>query len=565
MRIAVVDPSRCRPDKCGHVCAVVCPVNKTSPQPAIVIEKRAVISEELCIGCGICVKKCPFNAITIVNLPDEYGMPVHQYGPNLFRLYGLPFPKEGSVVGIVGPNGVGKSTAVKILAGQIIPNLGRFDGVTYADVIRHFRGTELQSYFERLAKKGIKLVHKPQEVEKVRSLFKGKVKELLSPRAQEILKEMGGGYLLERNVSDLSGGELQKMTIAAALAKEGDVYFFDEPTSFLDIRERVRIAHYIRHLDGSVLVVDHDLAVLDYMSDYVFVVYGVPSAYGRFSGIKGVREGINQYLLGFLKEENVRIRDHEITFFTRAKEGAGRPKGSYPSFSVRRGDFLLEVEGGEIREGEVIGIAGPNGIGKTTFVLSLLGNFDGPRIADSISYKPQYVELPDVPVSEILKGVNEDVLRGEILGPLELEKLLNLTGSQLSGGERQRVAVAKCLATDSDIYLLDEPSAYLDVEQRVRLSRVIPRIIAKRKAVAFVVDHDVAFLDAISDRIIVFDGVPGRKGHASPPLSKEEGMNRLLELLDITIRKDPNTGRPRINKPGSQKDKEQRRKGRYYE
>ncbi len=565
MRIAVVDPSRCRPDKCGHICATVCPVNKTSPQPAIVIEKRAVISEELCIGCGICVKKCPFNAITIVNLPDEYGTPVHQYGPNLFRLYGLPYPKEGGVVGIVGPNGVGKTTAVKILAGQIVPNLGRFDGVTYADVIRHFRGTELQSYFEKLARRGVRLVHKPQEVEKIRSFFKGKVRELLSPRAQEILKEMEGGYLLDRNVPDLSGGELQKVAIAAALAKEGDFYFFDEPTSFLDIKERVRIAQFIKRLSGSVLVVDHDLAVLDYMSDYVFVVYGVPSAYGRFSGIKGVREGINQYLLGFLKEENVRIREHEITFFARAKEGAGRPKGSYPSFSVRRGDFSLEVEGGEIREGEVIGIAGPNGIGKTTFVLSLLGNFGGPRIADSISYKPQYVELPHVPVSEILKGVNEDILRGEILGPLELEKLLNLTGPQLSGGERQRVAVAKCLATDAEIYLLDEPSAYLDVEQRVRLSRVIPRVIAKRKAVAFVVDHDVAFLDAISDRIIVFDGVPGRRGHASPPLPKEEGMNRLLKLLDITIRKDPHTGRPRINKPGSQKDREQRRKGRYYE
>ena len=98
MRIAVIDYNRCRPDKCGFLCASVCPVNKTGEEPAIFMENNTVrISEELCIGCGICVRKCPFGAITIINLPEELGTPVHQYGPNMFRLYGLPFPGRGAL------------------------------------------------------------------------------------------------------------------------------------------------------------------------------------------------------------------------------------------------------------------------------------------------------------------------------------------------------------------------------------------------------------------------------------------------------------------------------------
>ncbi len=562
MRVAVIDYKKCRPDKCGFLCASVCPVNKTGEEPVIYMEEGSVrISEELCIGCAICIKKCPFDAITIINLPEEYGTPVHQYGPNMFRLYGLPYPKEG-IVGIVGRNGIGKTTALRILSGNLIPNLGNFmKPPSYDDVINFFKGTELQGYFSLLKEGKIRLIYKIQAVDVIRKTLKGPVKNHLTERGQIILSEMGGEYILEKEISTLSGGELQKVAIAAALSREGDVYFFDEPSSFLDIGERIRITRTIRTiLEGKrVMVVEHDLAVLDYLSDYIFVVYGEPGVYGRFSGIKGVNEGINQFLTGFLKEENIRIRDKEIIFEKRAlsSKEPSKPFLDYPSFSAKKGDFSLDVEGGTLYEGEVVGIVGRNGIGKTTFVEEL-----SRRLDVKVSYKPQYIELPSKPVASLLE-INEDTSR-EILKPLEVDKLLEADASVLSGGEMQRVAVAAALSREADIYLLDEPSAYLDVEQRVRLSKVINRIISQRKAVAMVVDHDLAFVDYISDRIIVFSGEPGKRGIASPPMDKRRGMNALLKELDITFRRDPQTGRPRINKPGSQKDREQKKRGEYY-
>ena len=136
--------------------------------------------------------------------------------------------------------------------------------------------------------------------------------------------------------------------------------------------------------------------------------------------------------------------------------------------------------------------------------------------------------------------------------------------TDLSGGERQRVAIAACLSEDADLYLLDEPSAHLDVEQRVRATSAIRRHAENHDATALVIDHDIYMVDLLADRLLVFDGEPAERGHASPPVGMRDGMNEFLENLDITFRRDERTGRPRINKPGSQLDREQKNAGEYY-
>jgi ATP-binding cassette subfamily E protein 1 len=215
---------------------------------------------------------------------------------------------------------------------------------------------------------------------------------------------------------------------------------------------------------------------------------------------------------------------------------------------------------------------GANATGKTTFIRMLAGEL-APTRGDleftlTVSYKPQYLEAKfEGTVEEWLRseiGDYDSAFGPEILEPLGVPPLMDRELSSLSGGELQRVTIAACLGRRSDLYLIDEPSAYLDVEQRLQVAKTIRKIVEKRGVGAFVVDHDILTLDMISDRLLVFTGRPGREGHARGPLGMRDGMNLFLREVGVTFRRDPQTGRPRANKPGSVLDREQRARGEYF-
>ena len=589
MRIAVVDRDRCKPDKCTQECIRFCPMVRTRREAIRQDEEgKAYVSEFICSGCGICVKKCPFDALSIVNLPDELESEhLHRFGPNSFTLYRIPKPRQGTVVGLLGRNGIGKSTLLKILAGELVPNFGNFKNLpSKEEVVEHFEGTALNDYFEGVYGGGFKAIHKPQYVDKIPKVVKGKTGELLRNLDErgildKILNDLEISHLMERELSVLSGGELQRVAIATAIIRDAPVYLFDEPSSFLDVYQRTRAARIIRSLaedNRMVIAAEHDLAVLDYMSDEIFILYGEPDVYGIVSNVHGVREGINIYINGYIPDENVRFRQSPIVFH----EKPPQEKQEY-YYNVLEwtklvkdyGAFKLEVEPGGIGIGEVVGILGMNGIGKTTFVRMLAGveeptsgQVNNPDI--KVSYKPQYI-------TGNIQGTAEQVLRkaagtkyienwykAEIIEPLNVKKQLEKDVSILSGGELQRVAIAECLSRDADIYLLDEPSAYLDVEERLAVAKAIRRITKMRGVTAFVVEHDIVTQDFIADKIMVFDGESGKYGHAGNPLSLEDGMNAFLKQMDITFRRDGDTKRPRVNKPDSRLDRVQKESGRYY-
>lgn len=584
MRIAILNKDRCQPRRCSHECEKYCPRVRTGDETIVFPEGggKPLISEELCVGCGICINRCPFDAIMIIGLPEELTAPTHRYGPNAFALYGLPVPQAGRVTGILGPNGIGKSTAVQILSGTLVPNFGEGTG-NWEKVLQHYSGTALYDYFSEVIDGNIKVSQKPQYVDMIPKAFKGKTSELLDKTDErgvlsELIERLGLTPVIDRNITELSGGELQRVAIAACAARDADFYFFDEISPYLDIYQRINSAQLIQEIskDKAVLVVEHDLAILDMLADVVHVAYGQPGAYGVITYPKGVRIGINQYLKGYLPEENVRIRPEAIKFEVHPPrvETDIETLVDYSSFSKKYGNgFSLETEGGSLKQGEVLGIVGPNGIGKSTFVKILAGEIDPDEgkldLNINISYKPQYIK-PDVamPVQYFLRGISRkfdtSYFQSEVAKPLNLEPLYERNLTDLSGGELQRVAIAACLCRDADMYILDEPSAHLDVEQRSMTTKVIKRFAENSGKTAMVVDHDIYMIDMLSERLIVFEGEPAVYGKAHQPSSMQDGMNKFLANLHITFRRDEDTSRPRVNKPDSRLDREQKASGEYY-
>ena len=588
-RVAVLDQELCQPKKCGLECIKYCPVNKSGADCIVLNEesKKAQIDEDICNGCGICVKVCPFDAITIVNLASELATDkIHQYGPNSFRLYRLPTPKKG-VVGLLGRNGMGKSTVVNILSGNLKPNLGKYENSPgWDEILKYYSGTELKQHFEKIQQKQIRASIKPQQVHHIAQAFDGTGGELIDKYdergvSRELIRELGLKNSMEQNLKELSGGELQRIAVAAAAAKDAEFYFFDEPSSYNDVFQRTGVARVIQSLakiGKSVMVVEHDLTLLDFLSDYIEVLYGEPAAYGIVSNILSTKVGINVFLEGYLPNENVRFRDKKFSFDVSSSSTDQFQEGSeivtYPKLEKNYDSFSVEIESGRVRKGEVLGIMGANALGKTT-MMKMIAGVENPNVGSinkkiKIAYKPQYLQNNiDVEVIAVLDKANNSPVEGsieeeQILDPLKIKKLYNKSVKNLSGGELQKVAVASCLLQKVDLYALDEPSAFLDVEDRIAIAKFLQKFVRSFGKSAIVIDHDLQLMDLISDTMVIFEGESGVMGKATSPMPKIDAMNRFLKSLDISFRRDERSLRPRVNKLESRLDKDQKESGNFY-
>ena len=235
----------------------------------------------------------------------------------------------------------------------------------------------------------------------------------------------------------------------------------------------------------------------------------------------------------------------------------------------------MTVAGGTFKPSEIVMMLGQNGTGKTTFIKMLAGilppddeEVEMPKM--TVSLKPQTIAPKfEGSVQELLYLKLKDnwasaLFKSEVMGPLRIDELMDNQVQTLSGGELQRVAIVLALGKPCDIYLIDEPSAYLDSEQRVIAAKVMKRWIVNSKRSAFVVEHDFIMATYLADKVICFEGIPAKDTMATTPEGLITGMNKFLKLMEISFRRDPTNFRPRINKHNSQKDQEQKAAGNFF-
>ncbi|KAH0895971.1 LOW QUALITY PROTEIN: hypothetical protein HID58_045539, partial [Brassica napus] len=489
----------------------------------------------------------PAVILKIVDLPKDLDKDtIHSYGPDSFKLHRFPLPVPGKVLGLVGPHSVGKTTALKVLARELKPNFGRFDdSPDWPEIWTHFHRFELQRYFQIL-----NMNLKPQQVP---------------------------DFLIGQ--SRVPAEVLERVTLAIALLQKANVYIFDEISNSLDVHHRFKVAQLIRSLirpDSYVIVVDNDLSVVDYVSDYMYCLYGEPGEYGVFAK-KGwhVKAGIEHYLRGFDPVEKNLIRGEPLIFeAARTADDDNHDNYpiifniySYPSMIVTHTPFKLEVKGGEFDDGQILLVLGDNGTGKSTFI-RMLADLLPPDQVVAVqpwrpnflpSYKPQKNELGSECTVRLLLERKRPIAKmhsrfvSDVMKPLQIYPLLDRKVATLSPGETQRVAITLCLATNANVYLIDEPSAYLDSDMRIKAAMAIRR-------------HVLRAGESRSDKVILAERTPSAKFATSSPYPRVTGLDLFLKKMNMTFRRDTDTFRftPRVNILGSAEDKDQKAAGVYY-
>ena len=468
---------------------------------------------------------------------------------------------EGQRIGIVGRNGGGKSTLLKILAGIDSPDSGRITRANWAriGILQQADSSSLGSVRDFVV--GSKKTHEWASDSGVREIFAG----------------LFGGFsseILDRAYNSLSGGEKRRVGLAKLLIEPLDLILLDEPTNHLDIEGVAWLAKHLRNRrELAVLVVTHDRWFLDEIADEIWeVVGGEVLAYeGGYSAyVLSKAERARQQAAEDARRNNL-IRK-ELAWLRRgapartskpkfrvdaanqliATEPPPRDASELLNFAANRlGNMVLEIHHarltiGEntlidslnwnIAPGDRIGIIGFNGSGKTTLMRALAGEyrFAAGKMQVGVTVKraflSQHLEELD-PSWRVLEAVERVALHVELGGGRELtasqlcERLgFDFGGQQrmirdLSGGEKRRLQLTRLLMTSPNVLLLDEPTNDFDVETLAALEDLLDSF----AGVLIVISHDRYFLERTCDR---FFGLLGDEDLRDLPRGIDEYLER---------------------------------------
>jgi energy-coupling factor transport system ATP-binding protein len=413
----------------------------------------------------------------------------------------------GQVTLVLGRSGSGKSTLLRAFAG-LVPHFhgGRFSGrveVVGLDTRRHgpahlagtvatlFQDPEDQIVFTRVLNEvafGLENV--------------GTAAHEIEARALDALASVGAEHLAGRPVTELSGGELQRVCLAATLALEPKLLLLDEPTSQLDpaaaetlVDLAVRLA---RDRGTAVLLTEQRPALPLEVCDRVLFLER-----GRLAFDGPVRRG------------RTWLEQHHPSFVSAGGGGgghhhrAGEVTCRVDRVSYAYEDHLLVLDGAslEFRRGEIVALVGPNGSGKTTLAKlaagllePLNGSVERRGRATYLSQDPGRYVFCERAVEEVAVGVGGDLTAARgALAAVGLAGYEDRHPRDLSSGERERLALAAVLAPAPDLLVLDEPTRGVDPERKRELAALLRGNTARA---TLVVTHDIAFAKTVADRVV---------------------------------------------------------------
>ncbi|WZZ55387.1 hypothetical protein YC2023_055494 [Brassica napus] len=502
------------------------------------------------------------EARQVTNVANDVPLdiPTHRYGPGSFDIHGLPNLYLGTVVGLLGGKSTGKTTCLKILAGQLKPNLGRFeDPPEWDEIIDHFDTEHIRTYLTRLQTNTLNVALKSQDLTVYRSSLTVRTsleesKGTGFDSMEELIEDLDMTSMLDTCVTDLSDAELQRFAIASTIVQMADVYLFDEPTIFLDARQKYQVARVILSVvkpDRYVCITDNDMSVLDLVCDHILYT-GEETTSGE-----------------------VHLDHYPLTLEELSEEIVTPPTYRYPETVVKGfGTFSLHVMGGDLRSSEITVVLGNMHTGKTLF-LEWLNRIS---VGQDFSHKDQKMikceNRHDTVATHLYRLIRfsslDRVFQELVLKPLGIVKILDKRIKEVSQSTLQKIAIATCLGQvahleGARVFLLDEPSIHLDARERVIAAQTIKRFIAYSRKAALVVEQDFMMATYLADRVIVVQGEPGVQSTVNSPVLMSNGVNQYLSDLNITCRTNRFTSLARMNKPRSVEDEEQKTGGHFFE
>lgn len=458
---------------------------------------------------------------------------------------------EGDKIGLIGVNGTGKSTLLKIIAGLDFPDSGtvtRAGGVRVAYLPQNPVFSKNATVLEQVMK-GVAISEELAEEAKVRQ-------QADEYQCKTILTKLGLSY--DQKISLLSGGQKRRVAMACALAAEAEVLILDEPTNHIDSEMVDWLESYLKRFAGAVLMVTHDRYFLERVVNRIVELdhgklYSYPANYSQYLELKAQREemqlaterkrqSLYRKELAWI-QRGARARSTKQQFrvnrFEELKNSEYVPDNSkmeVSALSLRLGKKIIEIENisksfdGKVLvkdfsynllKGDRVGIIGPNGYGKSTLVRMICGVLepDSGTVVHGDTVKIGYFSQesfigsecdPSTKAIDYIKSISQeiDTPEGKLTASQMMEKFLFSSDLQyteigrLSGGERRRLYLLRVLMEAPNVLVLDEPTNDLDIET---LS-VLEDYLEEFPGVVIAVSHDRYFLDKLMNHVFVLAG-----------------------------------------------------------